>query len=1284
MSLTPTNRYNPCQICEDTSGKCRQGREDLSYWQCMTYADAKKGQIVNGFKAIGQILNGLWSQFKPDNSTEWTEQQRLEWKRENQRRQEEKARAEQELRANALSTEERDKAIRTLHKDFGLSAVHRTDLQARGLTNEAIERNLYFSITPDQKVPTGIPNNLPGVKFGEIKAAGTGYACVSFDPMGKATGWQIRIDGATENKYRWAKGEASSHLNNGELPITSAYPIELKRSHIGVCEGINKATIAANRLGQIFIGAASANFSASPEQVAEHLRAASEHHGNTQLVILYPDAGCTQNPHILRIYQRSLELIESLGYEVKIAWWGQVDKTHFDVDELKDLSTIEYISPDDFFNVGRSPEPSTSNQAPDWKKYINPLPELPEVGFHVIRRSHNELLEKFDGLETKRGQEWLKLREFTPDVTINSQYFDYDFKPGEDLAINSGLGTGKSHFTNAKWLSNPEEGAVFGGYRNCLNEQFCANGKELNGQPWYQIQQDLKGGQDLSLLADSTARIAGAVDSWIYFSPHHFDGKKVIFDEAESVAKHLNQSNTAVSYYRDTIKSRVSDALQNSSANLIADGNLRDFTVSYLEELSGKKFTKILNEYKGNRGKIYLYNGSSQKKLENNEWTSSNQKLDDYSKMHRTMMDLPIDIPIITLSDSQKKCEAWDRQLTAKGRNVFRLDSTTSGTEQGRLFLQNPAKYIIKERITAVIVSPSGESGMSIELADELKREMAGYFKYEFAFFFGVSTTDTQLQFLGRNRDTYTTKFVYVQNHSLAKSNRITDDSTSSGIFADWTQLARDCASLSLEGLESGEILKIAIEKIEQQLSNPHFKYESKVMLKESFEKEYPRLCFEFAARLAGWEVVTVESRPDDIIDLKVVQKQIYEERATAIFEAETIPASQADLLGKKLNKTQDERHQITKSRLLTKLPGIEQKVITEEKVITNLEQLEIIEKAEAEKIITIEEIPYEEWKSSDKIIPEKGVEIIVEKPAFNPDFIDTAVNRDRKLISRMESLFLLKNPEICKLTQQQKWHKRLDLLTDPDNIGTGSLPISRYRSKWLEIHTFYEMGGGYFLDPKNHWHDESPEAIAFWENGAKPENARKLAMKHEEKPCKYIGKVLEKFGLETGSKPQRRSDKTRYREYSLKSLNSLSQSIYDCVEQRINTQVTGFNFDWKKVAKNGGVAEAETYTANQNIVTHRQPDFSIENEQPVCQIQPEDFHLASPLEGLIESLPFCDSADEFAAVIEGCRSEDVQNAIALQDTLPLRKLLRQWYEALRGAIPYPWGNQSIVPHSPA
>ena len=78
-----------------------------------------------------------------------------------------------------------------------------------------------------------------------------------------------------------------------------------------------------------------------------------------------------------------------------------------------------------------------------------------------------------------------------------------------------------------------------------------------------------------------------------------------------------------------------------------------------------------------------------------------------------------------------------------------------------------------------------------------------------------------------------------------------------------------------MAGIEEGKILELAFEKIKTALLDPHTQYESKLMLKESFEKDNPRHCLEYALRESGWEVVVIEGREDDISDLREIKKEI-------------------------------------------------------------------------------------------------------------------------------------------------------------------------------------------------------------------------------------------------------------------------------------------------------------------------------------------------------------------------------------------------------------------------
>jgi hypothetical protein len=45
--------------------------------------------------------------------------------------------------------------------------------------------------------------------------------------------------------------------------------------------------------------------------------------------------------------------VGKVGMVCRVCWWGQVDKTHPDIDELQDFSSIKYISPAEFWAIGK-------------------------------------------------------------------------------------------------------------------------------------------------------------------------------------------------------------------------------------------------------------------------------------------------------------------------------------------------------------------------------------------------------------------------------------------------------------------------------------------------------------------------------------------------------------------------------------------------------------------------------------------------------------------------------------------------------------------------------------------------------------------------------------------------------------------------------------------------------------------------------------------------------------------------------------------------------------------
>ncbi|MDJ0523856.1 MAG: hypothetical protein PX634_00675, partial [Microcystis sp. M53600_WE12] len=254
---------------------------------------------------------------------------------------------------------------------LGLSRRHRQALLDRGLSESQIETGLFFSIYPNDDVPPGIPPNLPGVNNGKIAAGGVGIACLAFDSEGRAIGYQIRLENVTDSKYRWAKGLTSSHLPDGELPITHI-PNGKDNGQVWLSEGILKPFVAAHKHGLNAIGAAGGYFSGAANQIKNAI-------GPYRQLILCPDAGDINNPQVMLRWSKEIKFLESLGKSVLVAFWGQKTKDDDDIDEIGNLESIEFITPSQFLEMGKSdPLPFWEKVkrlvARDRKKNRKPLP----------------------------------------------------------------------------------------------------------------------------------------------------------------------------------------------------------------------------------------------------------------------------------------------------------------------------------------------------------------------------------------------------------------------------------------------------------------------------------------------------------------------------------------------------------------------------------------------------------------------------------------------------------------------------------------------------------------------------------------------------------------------------------------------------------------------------------------------------------------------------------------------------------------------------------------------
>lgn len=328
-ALHPASLHNPCPICGDITRDCRLRDDGLVL--CHSFIDGVEHDTLTYVKPT---VDGIWGIYAHRNEDYLaSKQEKDRYKLILQAKRQERLERQAKKFSEGLTRQERDRAIRTL-ATVGLLTKHRQDLHRRGLNDDQITQGLFFSVYPGMPLPAGIPDRFPGAKNNHFQTKATGYACVAFDASGYATGFQIRDeDPKAQSKYVWPRSHFSSHLQNGEMPLSVAGELT---DGLLLTEGILKPRITSHKLGGIrVIGASGGNF----VQTQQQLRVAL---GKCRRIILCPDAGDVLNRHAVLRWEKTAALFP-FTYRVEVAWWGQFDKQEKDIDELDSWDGVEFI-----------------------------------------------------------------------------------------------------------------------------------------------------------------------------------------------------------------------------------------------------------------------------------------------------------------------------------------------------------------------------------------------------------------------------------------------------------------------------------------------------------------------------------------------------------------------------------------------------------------------------------------------------------------------------------------------------------------------------------------------------------------------------------------------------------------------------------------------------------------------------------------------------------------------------------------------------------------------------
>jgi hypothetical protein len=847
----------------------------------MTEAGTRKGVVINGYKCLGDTKDGTWSQFKLDNSAEWTQERRDEWERERRFQQALKA-AEDEAKAKqSLTEQERHKQYTALLSELTLHPKDRADLIGRGFTTREIELSGFKSVDNWQKLKGTYSSLLPGIGIGGKRLlTNKGYLCPVRNHNGLIVALQVRLREVKsgEGRYRWLSsvtknkpdGQSPHTYTKGftpQLPLAVHKP-QGKPKGIALAEGTGtKPFLAAQRLDLIVIGAAGGQHASSPDSLKSALSLCPE----IKEIPILADAGSVTNRNVINQYQRTFKLLKSWGITPAIAWWNQVSKNDPDIDELptERYSEIQYISVEEFETIARE------------------YGGLEPVGYR------EQLLANY-----------LKKRKFTADIITNSKYFDAISKYAKKGSIffgRSGTGSGKStdltKFVTIEKLRQEFEdvGFIILGYRNPLLLQQC----ERLG--FYHIHDE-----DSALVRlNPNGGIALCVNSILKLSLEYFDDKIIILDEVLSVIKHLLASKTIRN--RDKVLEWFKEAICRARQVICLDGMLPDWCVQYLHKLAPeKKIITVENVYKRERAKVNFLNGTI---------NSEKIKVNDRSPWHKMLIDLAT-TPAIC-ADSQVMIEAYDEILTAQGLKVLRIDSKTVAEDSVKEALQNIDTYIEKHNIDALLYTPSAESGVDISIPN--------YFSHHFGFFFGLIDVDSIVQMIGRIRDSNCEKYIWVKEFVAQDEKTGLNSPHAKTIEKAMQQLLLSDIDSSLIG--SDDFAEKHLEHIKSVLLNScdiHYQTACLIHSMRNYEMSNLRKCVKEVLIEQGYKVVdqVLESSEEHGKRVKDEGNEVKKRNCHDIFTAKMIDPQLIPELN--FDASWEKRCEMTNAKLRERLPGIE------------------------------------------------------------------------------------------------------------------------------------------------------------------------------------------------------------------------------------------------------------------------------------------------------------------------------------------------------------------------
>ncbi len=536
---------------------------------------------------------------------------------------------------------------------------------------------------------------------------------------------------------------------------------------------------------------------------------------------------------------------------------------------------------------------------------VDPEWDLPDWFCGKYNRQNDDKTHEY---KAKCWKSWEDSRKLTADIITNTEHFDYPILQTANTIefVRSYLGSGKTHNLRKILIEYcKKNGVVNLGYRNLLLLQFGEHEDfRENRVGFYHINKDSK---DI-YFADPSLWLSGCVDSLLKIPLDVFDGKFLIFDEINSIIKHLLFSTTVKQ--RPKVIQHFFEAIRRCDRVVAMDGHLADWVVDFFKGINtGKHIVTIDNQYQRDKAPLTILDGT----ITDDDVLKANDK----SPLIKQI--LVEDENFCICSDSQIFLESIEKRLIARGKKTLRIDAKTT-PDIIDIIKSGIDDYLRANPDTILLYSPSAESGLDVSIKN--------YFKKQFCLLFSVLDVDSSIQLMNRIRDINCHKYLWAVQFSRADDPCDTK-SYDAEVLA-WYQsqaLTRDLHSV-MSG-EAGGLEAIAnILKMVQESHGPDSKTANRLQAIRNFERANFRECLKKSLTMSGYvfdEVCFAHNDPQDFAakqEFKAATDEVKDQNAQDIFNASD------EFVGKSDKSTLDAdwptRCAVEKARLLDRLPGIE------------------------------------------------------------------------------------------------------------------------------------------------------------------------------------------------------------------------------------------------------------------------------------------------------------------------------------------------------------------------